>query len=163
MLVIAFGVFVKWLPSYPHVGGTAFSHDIDGSITLHVYACPGEEVREITVVGGMYDGPNGSHNPDWVHLTRDDAMTGYFTVNLNDPDGWREEVATNIPTDPEKYLIAKGAPEAQFFRKGKLIRPVSLQLKELQAWPAGELVRDLWEAPPIGTTREKLEEHCTKN
>lgn len=162
VLIIAFAVFLKWLPSFPHVGDTALSHDAGGAITLHVYACPGEEVREIEVRGGMYDGPGGSNNPYWVHLKRDDPMTGYFTVNLSNPEGWREEVPTNIPTDPEKYLIAHAFPKPSFFDEDKLIRPVTLQVKELQAWPADEMVRNLWEAPPTGTSKEQLEKNCTK-
>lgn len=162
VLMMALAVFLAWLPSYPHVGDTAFSHDEQGNITLHVYACPGEEVRKITVRGGMTDGPGGSHNPDWAHLTRDDPQTGHFTVNLSNPEGWRQDVPTQIPTDPEKYLIAEALPKHSFFDEGKLIRPVTLQVKELQAWPAGEMVRNQWEAPPTGTSPEQLEKNCSK-
>lgn len=161
VLAIALRVFIAWWPTYPHVGDSALSHSQDGSITLHVYACPGEEVREITVRGGMEDGPGGSHNPWWAHLTRDDPQTGHFTVNLSHPEGWTEQVPTQIPTDPGKYLIAEAHPKMSFFDKGKLIRPVSLRLSELQAVPVDTLVRDEWQAPPSLTTTQGLENDCS--
>lgn len=161
LLLAGFAALWFMFPSYPHVGDSALSREADGSILLHVYACPGEEVREISVRGGMVDGPGGSNNPYWAHLKRTDPQTGHFTVNLSRPEGWTEEVPTQLPTDPQKYIIAEAYPKHSRFDNGKLIRPVSLQLSELQSFPEGALVRNQWEAPPKVTTPQEMEQSCS--
>lgn len=129
-----------------HIGDTALSHDDAGNLTIHVVTCTNYPVTMIDI---------STPNVEPFHvgiLEPETPQTGYFTIDLANPVGWRVARPLQLPTTPDVPIRvdAYAANGAAAWPGGeeKIHRPTTLTVAEIAAQPAGALIQDQWEAPP---------------
>lgn len=147
-------------PIYTEMDGTTgVSHDGQGNITVHVVVCE-NTVSKIELVGGFYDGPNGTNNPPLGTLESPTPQTGYFTVNLSNPAPWFYSEPPHIPTDPEKLLmpspVADDRGDRWIFGAVKIVNYTGLKMKDIYAAPPNMVVKSRFESSPEVITPEQF-------
>lgn len=129
-------------------GLSGMSHDEDGNISFHMYICGDNAVDELTLSGGIYDGPPGTNNPALGALKTSNPESGYVVVNIADPAPWEVVEPINLPTEQGKYIIAsprlvdKGWPIP--FAKEKYMPSVSTSVGMLEGIDPGLVMRDMY-------------------
>ncbi|MDU0479519.1 hypothetical protein QVA66_09730 [Staphylococcus chromogenes] len=158
-------------PIYTEMDGiTGISHDGHGNITVHVVVCE-NTVSKIKLIGGFYDGPNGTNNPPLGTLESPTPQTDYFTVNLSNPAPWFYSEPPRIPTDPEKLLMPSPVVDDHgnrwIFGAAKIVDYTGLKMEEIYAAPPNMVVESRFESTPLVSTPEqfaaKQPHYCGEN
>lgn len=139
---------MRELPQHvAHVGSTAISHDDAGNLTIHVVTCADYPVTMIDI---------STPNVEPFHvgtLEPETPQTGYFTIDLANPVGWKITRPLQLPTtlDIPIRVDTYAANGAATWPGGeeKIHRPTTLTVAEIAAQPAGALIQNQWEAPPV--------------